>query len=197
MILTEKEYFHWESFKVLKEGIEGISLEEANDIYIISFFYYWDENDLRFPSITLGYNTETHFVSQIHQASDAQEARWNSAFWLLNNIAKVGGKECELLKAWFNKTLYYFSDEQNEKSRKDKSLYEEILKKENDFNEEFIEMMIFISKKMFSKGIIRQKFGRNIPIIIHNFQDYHWTLLANEQEILTDFLNYYGDEYLL
>ena len=36
------------------------------------------------------------------------------------------------------------------------------------------------------------KFGKNIPVIIHNFEEYHWTEQANDKTLLTEFLAYYG-----
>ena len=75
--------------------------DAAGEIYVVSFLVDDEDDDPRRPTLTIGYNTETH-VRQVLAArprsglvadaapTDEAEARWNYAFWLQNRLAMIG-----------------------------------------------------------------------------------------------------------
>lgn len=64
-------------YEDLKPVIEGW---EDDDIYAISFFVYDLDDDPDMPTVTIGYNTLSHWEASIEKASDEAEAKWNYAF---------------------------------------------------------------------------------------------------------------------
>ena len=95
--------------KLADQALKNLLLEKIRDtirtwdqegIYAVSLWVN-DENDNPCtPSITLGYNTEAHYESQIARASSAGEARWNYAFWLQNEELYFGGEASAEVKEW-------------------------------------------------------------------------------------------------
>ena len=74
----------------IEEGLRRIPETELPSVYAISLFVYDDEDDPRRPTLTVGYNTSSHWQASIAQASTPEEARWNYAFWPQNEVSKVG-----------------------------------------------------------------------------------------------------------
>ena len=48
------------------------------------------DDDPRHPILQLGYNTLTHLKERTPSASGAEEAKWNYAFWLQNELTFIG-----------------------------------------------------------------------------------------------------------
>lgn len=191
-----KNQFIKRSYERLKFALTTIPQTKIDDIYVLSLFYWCEDDDMRFPMITIGYNTLNHYKKQKNKASNAEEAKWNSAFWLLNDLGRIGGKKDEYLSQWFEKTPYYFSQQQLKNSIKNDELYEQLLDKGEQFNDEFMEVIVDLGKRLFAEKCIERTFGRNIPIVIHNFEEYHWTKEVNPPKLLNEFLSYYGSDDL-
>src|SRR3954447_4615218 len=76
-------------------ALEATSLDVASDVYVVSLFVYDEEDDPRYPTITVGFNTESRVASTAGDASDEDEARWNFAFWLQNELAVIGARKLD------------------------------------------------------------------------------------------------------
>jgi len=75
------------------EALESTADDERSDIYAVSLFVYDEEDDPRFPTVTVGTNTETQLQLSSNPPAnfekptpcwtptDEPEARWNYAFW--------------------------------------------------------------------------------------------------------------------
>ena len=189
----ERKKFTEKSYEKLKNAIQEIVNEEdKKDVYALSFCYTCDDDDLRFPKITLSYNTLSNVKEESYNAASKEDAKWNFDYWLQTEVETVGGK---LLKQWFAKTPHFYTDEENDRAiEEDEDLYDKLLKKGDRFCKEFIKEAIALAKQLLDEGEIERIFGRNIPIIIHQ-QDFEetpiiWTKKANPAKLIKEFLEY-------
>ena len=166
----------------------------------MSLCYTCDDEDLRFPKVTLSYNTLSNVKEESYNAASKEDAKWNYDYWLQTEIETIGGKKDKQLKQWFAKTPYFYSDEENDRAiEEDEELYEKILKKGDRFTKEFIKEVIALAKRLIDEGEIEKVFTRNIPIIIHQ-QEFEetpilWTKKANPTKLIKEFLDYFdGDD---
>ena len=80
----ERKKFTEKSYEKLKNAIQEIVNEEdKKDVYALSFCYTCDDDDLRFPKITLSYNTLSNVKEESYNAASKEDAKWNFDYWLL------------------------------------------------------------------------------------------------------------------
>ena len=196
----ELKNFTEKSYEKLKNAIQEIANEEdKKEVYALSFCCTCDDDDLRFPKITLGYNTLSNVKEESYSATSKEDAKWNFDYWLQTEVETVGGKKDKLLKQWFAKTPYFYSDEENDRAiEEDEALDEKLLKKGDKFGKDFIKEVIVLAKRLLDDGEVEKVFGRNIPIIIHqrDFEDtpISWTKKANPAKLIKEFLEYWDGE---
>ena len=196
----ELKNFIEKSYEKLKNAIQEIANEEdKKEVYALSFCCTCDDDDLRFPKITLGYNTLSNVKEESYNATSKEDAKWNFDYWLQTEVETVGGKKDKLLKQWFAKTPYFYSDEENDRAiEEDEELYDKLLKKGDKFGKDFIKEVIVLAKRLLDDGEVEKVFGRNIPIIIHqrDFEDtpISWTKKANPAKLIKEFLEYWDGE---
>ena len=196
----ELKNFIEKSYEKLKNAIQEIANEEdKKEVYALSFCYTCDDDDLRFPKITLGYNTLSNVKEESYNATSKEDAKWNFDYWLQTEVETVGGKKDKSLKQWFAKTPYFYSDEENDRAiEEDEELYDKLLKKGDKFGKDFIKEVIALAKRLLDDGEVEKVFGRNIPIIIHQryFEDtpISWTKKANPAKLIKEFLEYWDGE---
>src|SRR6478735_743578 len=115
------DLYNEETYNKVKEVINNIHDGQVSDIYVISFFKSNEEDDLRRPTLTVGYNTVTQLKNSTPpdgkeggwpMASDAQEAKWNYAFWLQNEELVIGGDKYDPVSDWVKQLPFYYTDEQ-------------------------------------------------------------------------------------
>lgn len=192
MHMNEITRFKEATYKMLEAGIRSIPDNEVPDIYALSCWYLAQDDEARYPMVILSYNTNSHYQSQIPAASSEAEAKWNYAFWLQNDIVAVGGEDDDHLAAWFAASPYYYSEEQNLDAEEDDALFEQLLEKANAFNDAFIEIIIECVSRLFSEGVISEKFGKHIPVLIHELEYYdkplEWTTRANPPGVAEEFI---------
>ncbi len=190
--MNAKEKFFRHAYNKLKTAIINIPDSKKEDIYALSFWYFTEDDDPRFPMITFSYNTISNVQSQIEKASNEAEAKWNYAFWLQNDLMVVGGEEDEFLAQWFEDSPYYYSDEEIDEADDDDDLFDELLELSEDFNYEFIEGVIDVTQKLFRENIIKKAFGKDIPVLIHELEYYddpiNWTIRANPEGLVDEFV---------
>ena len=156
-----------------------ISAWNEEDIYAISFFVYSNEsyeyegysNITRF---SVSYNTE----SDCSGAGEFSEERWNYAFWRQEETPIIDtDNENEGIKALFEwyrqKGIDNIGYEDYTACYDDKMRY--IGKGPVGYYELLLEITD-VAKKLQSSGFIKNKFGRPIPIIIHDLE-YPWYII--------------------
>ena len=189
-----KKRFYNQSFEKLKSAIINIDKNEIKNIYALSFWFYNEDDELHFPTIILSYNTESNFQRNIENASDENEAKWNFAYWLQNDIEQIGGEDDKSLRKWFKESKYYYSEEENGLVEDDDELFDKLCVKGEKFNNQFIELIVQISLALHNNGIIKEVFGKSIPIIIHELEYYdkpvNWTKKGNPTGIVNQFIDW-------
>ncbi|HBK70360.1 MAG TPA: hypothetical protein DDZ39_01665 [Flavobacteriaceae bacterium] len=189
-----KEEFYNQSFEKLKSAITNIDKSEIENIYALSFWFYNEDDELHFPTIILSYNTKSNFQKNIENASDENEAKWNFAYWLQNELEQIGGEDDKVLEKWFEKSKYYYSEEENELAEDDDDLFDKLCAKGEKFNKEFIELVVKMSSELHKNGIVKEIFGKSIPIIIHELEYYdkpvNWTKKGNPIETVKEFIDW-------
>ncbi len=190
--MKSKDIFLAKSYDKLAKAISDIPEEIAADIYALSFFYYAENDDARYPCIEVSYNTQAQYRQQTANAAHETEAKWNYAFWLQEPIEKIGGETDELLHNWFKASYHYYSSADNEAGEDDDILFDRLMERGENFQTEFIEHIISLTRKLFKEHVIEKKFGIDIPVIIHELEYYDqpisWTQKANKTNLIEEFL---------
>ena len=172
--------------------ISNIQQWDEPDIYAISLFVY-DENDNPCkPTVTLGYNTERQVKNETPNASDELEARWNYAFWIQNEFFCFGTDETAgCVKDWIlqNGLPYYEDDEVwND---------EEAMEEAEGITERFVDELVEIVQEIHQKKVLTEKFGKEMPILIHELEYYDEILeqnvIANGRQLTAGFAAFCGE----
>ena len=154
---------------------QKISEWQDDDIYAISLYVYDAEDDPRRPVAILGYNTERQVQKSIPEASGEQEARWNYAFWLQNVEMCLGqGDTAEDIKEWITE--------------------QDLWDNEDEITPRFTELLVAIVQNIHASGLLKDKFGREIPILIHELEYYEkiaqQNIEANGETLDRDFVSF-------
>lgn len=149
-----------------------------SDIYAISFYVSDLEDDPRRPILQLGYNTHARLAECTPAegqapgrpvASNTQEAQWNFAFWLQNELRIIGDPETEGGQRWealLKARGLWYSDEDE---AADFGRCEEIGSEITAF---FIDTCVQIAQALHANGVIARLFPRTVPIIVHGLEYY-------------------------
>jgi hypothetical protein len=172
------EGFERHIYERIKHSLSVIEADVTSRIYGLSFFIYDDEDDPRRPTLTFGYNTLdrwaecTPAVNSIVAwpvASDASEAKWNYAFWLQNKlcvIGKCGTEGAVLRQCWITSLGLAYSDEDEEED------FDRCLRLGGQITEGFVALCVRVAKTLHDDGVIMDKFGQSVPIIVHELEYY-------------------------
>lgn len=177
----------------MKEQIKKLIIDSINtwsepDIYVISLFVYdYCDNPCK-PTVTIGYNTEKQVQSELAKgfAFNEEEARWNYAFWLQNDFFVFGEDEtAEIVKNWIIENGFPYNEDYHTVG--DDEYYE----KTSEITKAFVSILIGIVQEIHSEGHLINKFGKELPIIIHEIEYYdeiaEQNIKANGQKLVNDF----------
>ena len=171
--------------------IDSINSWSDKDIYAISLYVSDEDGNPHKPTVTLGYNTERQYDSEASGdglASDEEEARWNYACWLQNEFFVFGtGKTSEVVQKWIIENGFGYSGNDG---------CDDFNSDEEDsvITKEFVNVLIGIVKDIHEKGILTDKFGKELPILIHELEYYdeiaEQNIEANGEDLVSDFTNW-------
>lgn len=176
------------------EGIAGFA---EPDIYAISLWCSYYEDDTRRPTLVVDYNTETQvqqlLVSHKH-APEADEARWNYAYWLQGMPVEIGGPHdptgLELAHEWIKQAGLWYSDAQED------SDFESTLELGNSIARRFAAACIRAGQRLHEEGVIEKVFGRPIPVLVHELehQPHHadWAIAGNPPGLVEGYVAWIG-----
>ena len=167
-------------FENIRNEILSWDAEIIKDIYAISLYIECFEDDPRKISAILGFNTNQHWREMIPQASDSMEAKWNYAFWLQNQELIIGdtdenGAVIHYLHEWISGLGLYYRDEDEEVD------FDRTCKLGEKIIQEYVNLCIKVVRELHQTGIIRNKFKKDIPIIIHELEYYNEIAAQNKQ----------------
>ena len=122
-------------------------------------------------TVTLGYNTESHYSSAISVASSPLEARWNYVFWLQSQELVFGDNETsELVKRWILALdLPYYLLYEIPNAVLPDTVYDEAFEK---ITREFLRVLIAVVKELHATGFVESTFSKPLPLIIHELEYY-------------------------
>jgi hypothetical protein len=87
----------------IESGLGSVPSNQRDDVYAVSFGLYNDDDDPRRPSLTIGFNANKKWRDSIAQASSSDEAKWNYAFWLQNELLVIGrGEWANRIDEWID-----------------------------------------------------------------------------------------------
>jgi hypothetical protein len=181
-------------FESIKAEILSWNNDVIKDIYVISLYISNSEDDPRRPVITLGYNTMEQYDSALSEASDNEEAKWNYAYWLQNEELIIGDnwgenlEDGEKISQWIKENYLYYSDEEEDED------FDKALKLGDEITGRFVELCVEVVKELHEEGIIEQKFGKALPLIIHELEYYDLIAEqnkgANPEEVIKEFTDW-------
>ncbi len=153
-------------YQSVKDALASIPDDEAKDVYAISFWAHPEDDDPRRHVLEVSYNTREQEQASREWATDAGAARWNYAYWLQNSLVVACNEEDSLgtraRTSWLNALRLSYSDEEEEN---DEDRCAELARK---IKKAFWEACARVGRRLHDEGIIKKKFGRPIPILIHN-----------------------------
>jgi hypothetical protein len=176
--------------RAVRDAIERVPASVVRDVYVVSLFVSEEDDDPRRPRVTVGYNTDSEVEAATDDAGDEHEARWNYAFWLQNRLGCVGDAEsdpegADLRDAWVAESFPPRSS--------DDDLDE--LDEGSPVPRGFAALLVRVVARLHADGVITAKFGRTIPVLIHELDYYdeiaEQNLAANPStEALADFVSW-------
>lgn len=170
---------------------ETIKKWDKDDIYVVSLYVYNEYDNPCEPVMILGYNTMERFKSQVKRVSHESKAKWNYAYWLQNNELEFGlGETQKFVKNWIKENGYTYYN------------YDEMFKAKKMPPEEtycgitigFVRVLVEIIKELHSSGFIKEQFGKEIPVLVHELEYYdkiaEQNIEANSKELVEDFVKF-------
>lgn len=122
--------------------------------------------------------------------SDADEARWNFAFWLQDELEVCGDRGldpvgADLRDAWVRDAGWWYDDwEAPEADRLCLAI-----------SLDFAERCATVARRLHADGDVERLFGRPIPIVVHELEDDERTvernLAANPTASIRPYLDWY------
>lgn len=188
------------------DALNGIPAEERPKIYVVSLFVYDEDDDPRRPTITVGFNTEADVEAATpgpgnegDLAWDAEEARWNYAFYRQNKLVVICDSDLDAegaahREAWARKSGYWYSDAEEAAD------FEATIERGEALTREFVHCAVDVARRLHGNGDITRIFGRPIPVLIHELEYYETiaaqNLAANPPGLVEDFVRFCrGDSY--
>lgn len=180
--------------QLMRRMEQAIASWDKKDIYALSLFVYDDEENPCKPTVTLGYNTERQFQNSIPEADDEREARWNYAFWLQNEAFCFGiGDTAGNVRQWIQENGFPFYEDEELLSGDDDLLDARYAQAE-EITKAFVGVLVELVQELHTSGILTRKFGREIPVLIHELEYYdeiaEQNIQANGMELVEDFVEF-------
>lgn len=184
-------------YSQIKEIIADWQIPE--DVYAISFFVYPNEvfeyeGYSNLPEFCISYNTET----MCEGAGEYDEERWNYAFWLQNEVPiiqySVPSSNADLFLNWLKENgIDNIGEEESDPYDEDLNY----IGKGPGGTYELTMLAAQIAGKLHEDSVIQDKFGEDLPIIIHDLE-YTWytleaTRTANPDHQADDFFQFIQD----
>jgi hypothetical protein len=155
---------------------ETILNSNKEDVYAVSLYLEYYNDNLYEPNVILSYNTNENVKNVVSEGVDELEARWNYAYWLQDDLYVFGENETkEHVKEWFiNNGYEYLTYDEYYSRDVDEELICEI---DDKIKNELIEVV----KKLHETNFIKEQFGKEIPVLIHELEYYDEILEINKK----------------
>jgi len=183
--------FETQAYESIRTALSTIAPATRDDIYALSFHLFDVGGDPRLPCLQLGYNTLAQVAASTPSASGADEARWNFAFWLQNElafIAEPGSTSARQFEDLVKARGLWFTDED------DAADFDRCTRLGEEITASFADACVHVAQALHVGGVIEGVFGRPVPVIVHGL-DYHEgvarrTERANPPGLAADFVDW-------
>jgi uncharacterized protein YwqG len=179
--LQPRAYFEGYIYDTFARVIQSWDAATCADIYAISFFIYDNEDDPRQPQVHLSYNTLSEWKKSCKRGTDRREVKWNFAYWpqdfkmvipidawgSLNIANETDG--LALRTAWLASEGFEDSDAELCGDHTPAMTLA------------FVAICVRVARRLHDDGVITGKFGRTIPVIVHEIE-YYDDILAETRD---------------
>lgn len=186
--MNAEEYIQKLKEEIYKKSIDSINGWNENDIYVISFYFWEQEQNPCKPRLTIGFNTERQYQRMLPKVGrDCHDARWNYAWWCREDIFSLYGcdyKSTELIRKWvMTYNIQYFDEVwPHYEDNTDKWKQYEVIERT------FIHILVQVAQELHNNGVLQLHFGKELPIIIHELEydekSLEINVLANGEELI-------------
>lgn len=172
-------------------ALSSLTHEHRRDTYVVSFLLGEEDGDGRRLTMTVGTNTEARValalkatpasegrrarrVDGMGVPSSADEARWNFAFWLQDELVVCCDRDvdpvgADLRDAWVRDAGWWYDDwEAPEADRLCLAI-----------GLVFNERCATVARRLHGDGDVERLFGRPVPIVVHEVEHDHHLVERN------------------
>lgn len=174
-------------YRRLAEGLLLFERPCLDDIYVISLYIDFDDGP-HHMKVWLYFNTHSHLRKVIAEGEEPEEAKWNFALWEQDYITAVGltAEECPdladessqlLIAGWLRQHGLYRTPEEIEAMLQDGDP-DRYADWEEQVRERLLDLVVEVARQLQETGVVLAKFGRSIPLLVHEWDYNPWTLEA-------------------
>lgn len=162
---------------------------EAADAYAVGLYIDFEDDDTRRPVVTAGFNSQAGIDEALARRrgpfqrrpvpADAEEARWDFAFWSHSDLARFGDPDQDpqgaaALERWIRLSGWWYTDEE-EDADLDRTL---------DLGDEIdlgLDQVMTDVARELQRTAIPRVLGRSVPVLLHG-PDYDSTFATAARE---------------
>ena len=148
---------------------------EAADAYAVGLHIDFDNADARLPVVTAGFNSQAGvdealalrpgFFRQRRLPADAEEARWDFAFWSHNDLARFGDPEKDpggaaAIERWIRLNGWWYEDEDEDTD------LGHALELGDEIQAGMDRVMTTVAREL-QRDAIPRALGRPVPVLLH------------------------------
>jgi len=161
------------------------------DIYALGLLIYFEDQDLRYGTVGLVYNTHQHYQNELYslmkkyptpvpseeETKGAAEVKWHFDYWVQfahwpqDNLALVAKGHSPyadpvgvvLRQGWLEGQHLWFTDEEEEAD------FDRCLEIGGRIQEAFLAACVRAASRLHTEGIIEDAFGHSVPVVFHDY----------------------------
>lgn len=169
----------------LRAGLLDASAPAPSDVYALSLYWSYEDDEPSRPRLELSWNTEqrVRWVLEHENPFDEGEARWNYAYWAAavtgEYLAVVGDSRQDPVGAALRPT--WFDDlGLSPEPEYDTDEYEAW---QPAVQNAFLELCVAAGRRLHDDDVVLAALGRTVPVIVHELEyddsDVQRTIAAN------------------
>ena len=150
--------------------------KNAADAYAVGLYIDFEGEDVRRPVVTAGFNSQAGIDAALARwpgmfqrrrvPADAEEARWDFAFWTHNDLARFGDPDenpdgATALERWIRLNGWWYTDEEEETADLGRTLGL------GDEIQAGLDRVMTVVARELQREAIPQALGRSIPVLLH------------------------------
>lgn len=143
----------------VRSSLLSISPGDRPEIYAVSLYIDEQADMTGGPLVTVGYNTERSVQAAVADGAPDDEARWNYAYWLQNELGTIADPDSdpasvELHAGW--RASLGFAPGQDYHWR--------------DLDRALKDLLVSAVQDLHARGIVTRALGRPVPLIVHELE---------------------------